>query len=329
MTRGLYCYMGRLDDHFYNQPGHPLFQLYYMNALKEEFGVDKFDVYYYDKHSYAGRYENFFRVNTIQRWDLFKSLVNDDDLSLLEVIRNLSSYDYVFLKYRFLNFSRLNERSLDRLKFEELYNRCEHKSYIIDTDAEIKESYENIISLFLSGYPYPGKPVVRVVVPVLKKDMDLRNSIKRKSDILTFIGNEYFKGDISGLLEQIHLKCKIGIVVSGKWKENYFSNIIPRTERLEGYRSLAQSLCTVQKSKEVYDSYDFMSPRIFESFLLGTICFGKSSFLPKFCRYQTNLELIEKIKYLKQINGLVEYTKLLDSCIDEMYLNLSSFGISI
>lgn len=312
--KALFCYYGRMTDHTKDIPGHPLYMLYFLNAIAKKFNIDKFDVYYYDENLYNYTDEDFkYYVCGKKRIELEHKLINKTLNTVNDVLD--SEYDIVFLKYRFRNYSRLREGCLDRLHFEKIYKKCKDKCYIIDTDAMINEPYENIITLFLNSYDYESKNVIKMC-PVLKEDFEFINNPKLKR--LTYIGNEYFK---EGLIDVFN-GLQIPIFVQGKWNyhEKIFS-IINRCDRYLGYMTLEDSLCSLQISKQVYATYDFLSPRIFESLLLGTIIFGKNSFMPKFSKFNTIEELNEKIKFLSEIS-YVDYTKYLKLEINELYTNI-------
>jgi hypothetical protein len=320
MSRALYCYFGRFDDHDLDVPGHPLYQLFFIKSLARKFGIKEFDIYFYDKydrklticHSVLKEERSLIQHRLIRKYDIgFDEAMDKDE------------YDIVFLKYRFLNYSRIVSGSFDKLKFDKLYEQHKSKAFIIDTDAEVKEPFDKIITLFASpDYKYADGAYVVPILPVLKEDMleAVETDLEKKWQ-LTFIGNEYFKERLPGTLKELELRIDLPIIVQGKWKQyDWLKKIIPRVNRREGYETLKQSICTVQISKPSYLKYDFMSPRIFESLLLGTIAFSENSFMSHFSRYRGIVDLCERIKLLKTLS-MEQYRKIL---IDEIYLIYNS-----
>lgn len=318
MKKALFCYFGRFGDHTAPIPGHPLYQIFFLNSISKKFGIDKFDIFYYDEYDYDIK-DNFV-VLSEYRQKLKDALIDKDNLSFDEALNN--KYDVVFLKYRFRNYSRLKEGSLDRLKFEKLADVHYNNSWIIDTDAEIKKTdyFPRILSLFLKDFDYPSKHTTKII-PVLHTDIQECIREIEKKEMMMFIGNEYNKSGIHNILELSH-KWNLKTFVQGKWKKQaYIDSILDRTDRVYGYRNLENALFTVQASKDIYQTYDFMSPRIFESYLLSTLVFGNYSFFPKFSKYSNDVVLQEKIRFLTEINSK-EYFKILKLEIEELYSNL-------
>jgi hypothetical protein len=326
MRCGLYCYFGRFGDHTAPIPGHPLYQIFFLNALAKKYEIDKFDIFYYDsEYPSIPNLNDRFEILPDIRNALRGRLVGKDGVSLAEALSN--SYDKVFTKYRFRNYSRLSEGSLDRYKFEKIIEKHKDKCIVVDTDAEIKEEYPRILSLFAdSEYKYLGIPQVDRVIPVLRADVHRAvkcwESIPNKWSCLTFIGNGYNKDGLLSVLKRAQKDAGVSIVIHGKHKDPPLNfKVISRTERVRGYRCLAESLLTVQLSKPVYEKYNFMSPRIFESYLLGTLCFSQNSFMGGFSRFNGAIDLIEKIKFLKTVSH-EDYFKILTEEIDKTYDNL-------
>jgi len=328
--KALYCYFGRFTDHCADIPGHPLYQLFFLKSLKKKFSIDSFDVFYYDHDIYDYSVSNYSILKDYRR-NIESELIRKNDISLQEVLD--TKYDVVFLKYRFRNLSRLKDRCLDRYYFEMIYNNKKNVSWIIDSDDMIQEPYENIITYFWNKHSYHTETKnIKKVIPVQYDDIitainiikDENNGFLLKDkNKLTFIGNEYFKVGLHDLFIDIHsLDEKLNIIVQGKWnKYQYISKIIPRIERKLGYLALKNSICSIQKSKESYLVDNFLSPRIFESWLLGTLIFSENSFMPKFSSFKTSIELSEKIKFLNEIDNET-YSNLLFNEILEFYNNI-------
>lgn len=321
MRIGLYCYFGRFYDHSVNIPGHPLYQVFFLNSIAKKFGIDKFYVHYYpDPYDYSG---GQFEVLSDYRKMLYDKLVLKE-ISFEEALN--IDVDFVFLKHRFRNYSRLRDGSLDCYYYERLLERHYDKAYVIDTDGEIVNSEfkpKKILSLYFKPEVYHFDTEVKVIVPVLKDDILNVIDVVKKEYKLTFIGNEYFKVGIVDEFSELKKYCPdLRIVVQGKWKsENIVDQILDRTKRKDGYISLSSSICTIQISKVEYLCFDFLAPRIFEAYLMSTLCFSKNSFMPKFSQYKNVLELSEKIKFLKSLSPQ-EYNKILKAELDELYLNL-------
>jgi hypothetical protein len=324
----LYAYFGRMGDHDLNIPSHPLYQIFFLNSISKEFGIKKFDVYYYDK--YPNAFLNSYDILDSYRGSLHKKIINHNDISLSDALSG--DYDVVFLKYRFRNPSRISSGSFDRLKFDSLYEKYKDRCWIIDTDDEILESYPRILSLFHDvRFQYPGNPKVKQLIPILSDDIFnvlVRPDILFKQYALTFIGNEYSKDDIQNQFREIHQRTQIPINVQGKWnKYPFIQYVIPRHMRTYGYGLWQSSACSIQISKPQYLTYDFMAPRIFESYLLSTIIFSKNSFMGPFSKYSGMIDLCERILTLKDLTSL-EYHKLLESEINASYLNLKKENIN-
>ena len=315
--RALYCYFGRMDDHNLDIPGHPLYQTFFLKALSKKFNVDKFDIFYYNE---LNEVKNDFSILKKSRENFFNNKVRYNGMTLNKVLNN--KYDIVFMKYRFRNYSRLVNHSLDAYYFDLLYRKFKDKVYIIDTDAEVRGFYDNIITFFKNEYIYECNNIISMV-PILKSDILNNTTIKiRRNNNFMFIGNEYFKRDLPVILEQLHkLNNKMDITVQGKWKSYDYLNVLDRTKRIEGYTLLENSIASIHYSKQVYHEYEFMSPRIFESFLLGTIIFSNDRFMPEFCRYASLIELSEKLKFLNECNS-EQYYNIWRKCIDELYNNI-------
>lgn len=318
MRKGLYCMFGRIGDHNLNIPGHPLYHLYFLKSLSKKFNIDKFDIYYYDTYPFS--FEDDIVTKFVDRTYLKHQLI-DQSVSLTTALDR--DYDHVFLKYRFLNKSRLLQGSLDRKKFDTLYTKhtkTNHDVWVIDTDGMIKEEYNQVLSLYANPkYKYPGNPKVERICPVLKEDILNGLSKELVEPNLTFIGNEYFKVGLNQMLEKIHDETGINIITQGSWnKHNYIDHIVDRTDRVKGYRYLSNSACTLQISKLDYKNYDFLSPRIFESYILGTIIFGQNSFTPRFSSFTGAVDLCEKIKFVSDLD-VNEYLNILKQEVDECY----------
>lgn len=314
--KALYCYFGRFGDHNLDIPGHPLYQLFLLNSLAQKFNIDKFSVYYYDKPK---SFTNEFSILRDYRKHLHSKLIEYDDISFADALTD--KYDIVFLKYRFRNLSRLLAKSYDRLKFEKLFQTHGEKVYIIDTDAEVKERCPHVVSFFLKDWAYPSNDIIKLI-PVLEEDIANVVDVQDKTYQLTFIGNEYFKVDIAQKFAELAARTNVDLVVQGKWKFHPFLKaILPRTERVAGYNNLKFSDCSVQISKKIYLDFDFMSPRIFESWLLGTLIFSQNSFMGAFSKFDGMIDLAEKIKLLKGFN-INEYKFLLLNEISNAYAKM-------
>ncbi|MHA1685207.1 MAG: hypothetical protein ACTSYD_02240 [Candidatus Heimdallarchaeaceae archaeon] len=263
-----------------------------------------------------------FNILKSEREYLYKKFVQEDNIPLDQAVNG--DYDIIFLKNRFRNYSRLREKSLDYYYFQQILSAHQQNDvYIIDTDAQIKVPHKNLITFFLDEYPYPkGTTNIYKVIPVLKDDVLSCIRENKKKTQLTFIGNEYFKSDLKDVL--ISLKeyyPELKINVQGKWKPDANLNIIDRTKRILGYRMLQSSISSIHISKDIYLKYLFLSPRIFESMILGTIIFARETFMPKFSHFESPLELSEKLKFLNEIS-LREYYDILKMEINELYENV-------
>jgi hypothetical protein len=323
--KALYGYFGRMYDHNASIPSHPLYQLFLLKAISRQFGIDQFDICYYDEGVYNYG-DMIYNVLNKPRTEIYDALIADDGIPLEKALE--TDYDIVLLKYRFRNYSRLRDGSLDRLTFDKLYNRFKERCYIIDTDAEVREPYEHIITYFLTGFEYPkGTGEVLPIVPVLKEDI-LVNLIQKlviTPPMLMFIGNEYFKVNIQDWFKQLKANVPgLTIKVQGKWnKHEFIDDIIDRSDRKSGYDAMYASSCSIQLSKDIYRDCDFLAPRYFESYLLSTIIFGQNSFMPKFSKFKTIEELQEKIKFLSEISP-ADYLKYLKMEIEEFYTNVNN-----
>jgi hypothetical protein len=321
--KALYGYFGRMYDHKASIPSHPLYQLFLLSSIAKKFDIEKFDVCYYDNGVYDYG-DTVYSVLKNTRERIYNSFIADDGIPLEEAL--YKDYDIVFLKYRFRNYSRLRDGSLDRLTFDKLYKRFKDKCYIIDTDAEVKEPYEHIITYFLGNFKYPvGTGEVLPIIPVLKEDI-LANLIAKLTTappMLMFIGNEYFKVNIGDYFSNLKANIPdLTVKVQGKWgKREFVDEIIDRSDRKSGYDAMYASSCSIQISKDVYRDCDFLAPRYFEAYLLSTIIFGQNSFMPKFSQFKSIEELQEKIKFLSEISP-ADYLKYLKMEIEEFYNNV-------
>jgi hypothetical protein len=141
---------------------------------------------------------------------------------------------------------------------------------------------------------------------------------------MTFIGNQYFKDGLEDIMHFLsEAYPKLDKHVQGKWDKSDDYTIIDRRSKCTGYNMLADSACSLHMSKRDYYDYGFMSPRIFESLLLGTIIFARESFMPQFSRFEDGVELVEKMKFLSEITT-AEYQEILLKEINELYANLGA-----
>lgn len=331
VNKVLFCYFGRFFDHTADIPGHPLYTLFYLKSIAKYYNIEKFDVLYYDTMFPVYTYgESVFSVLQDKRIQLYSSLINKDNVTLQEALD--TEYSMVFLKHRFRNYSRLADGCYDRFVYDKLYDKFKSKSILIDTDAELtsdeiiqhyNDTKNMTISLFSSN-KYALRKYTTRIIPVQRDDISVNEALL-KTDKLTFIGNMYGKKDLYPMLFDTYNNYKqLDIVLHGKWNTDTWYKVIKRQQRILGYNSLMMSIATINMSKEIYHTYDFMSPRIFEAMLLNTICFSTNSFVPKFYHPTDGIALSEKLKFLYEQYKTGKYRILFNKYVNEVYDTLES-----
>ena len=313
MSTGLYVYWGALGDHNLNVPGHPLYQSYFLDVLAKAYQLKKiyFCSLFKDKVERTVEDTMFF-IKRQQRSEIVSRL-DVEVVSFGKALELVTSCDSVFLKARFRNKSRLQERSFDALKFETLLTRSEpEKTYIIDSDGELpldffeKHRNVNLLTYFLNHQFYDSYTAapksIRTLPPTLTTafETQLRPLADYNYDLF-FIGNEGLKQPalMSWLQKLQEDGLKVG--VQGKWSPRYAFDIYQRVDRQRAYRSFEKSLATLQLSKEKYSRYNFLSPRLYEAGIVGCVPFIEAgySFASDFCRVESYVEFREKLRCLR------------------------------
>ena len=310
MRTGLYVYWGALGDHSRNVPGHPLYQVFAMDTLAELFQLDQlhFVSLYTDKVETSCNDVEFYIQH--EKRSLILQRLNVKIISFTEALKHIDAYEAVFLKARFRNKSRLEEKSYDALKFEKLYAVSDPEStYIIDSDGELPLNFfDNRPSHLLTYFrdhdfytAYTSSPLsIQTISPALTRHFS--TSVRTIPEIdLMFIGNEGLKDPTLGSwLHQLH-EDHFKVCVQGKWNARYPFEILPRTARQQAYKNFENSLATLQLSKAKYQQYDFLSPRIYEAHICGLPVFTLpgSSASTTFLQVESYRELAEKLRCLR------------------------------
>lgn len=328
MSDLLYCYWGNIGDHNLNIPGHPLYQVYFLESLKETFQTNK--IYFY---SFLKNYDEQlkFFILSKEREEIFNSL-NIEVVDLKKAIELAKSVDVVCLKARFRNKSRLEEKSYDALKFEKILESASKnkntKPYVIDSDGELNSKFFNDYDCRILTYfnnhefytQYDKSLEIQTVIPILSKNFKLSSKDRKIESDLVFIGNEGLKSSkLSGWLQRLSEE-NFNVVVNGKWKSNaYTFKIYDRLHREQAYQELMKTLSVLQVSKEKYATYDFLSPRVYESLICGVVPFIDIGYTysTKFTCVESYVDLREKLKCLRE-GYERDYDSILSQQIDRM-----------
>jgi hypothetical protein len=302
----LYGYFGNILEHNLPYPGHPLYQLNFLDSLRNAFGIEKLDVFYYTDE----KVDKNICINNEVRSKLFAKL----NPNIVNEV-NVQDYDALFLKHRFRNASRLKDTHLhDVAVYEDLIELGLSKgipTYIIDTDASIINSFYKmfpgitIISFFDTSI-YPPGISVKKISPTSEILLEEVNAIDKKVlPMFTYDGNNYFKDE--RLIECLGLvqknSARLQSVMLGKGWENLAPHIFSREDRMQFYAICQLSGTTsVNLTKPLYEENCFISPRIIESFILGEFCLAPSGYsvLPKDLLFDTNDEFIQKVLYFSE-----------------------------
>jgi hypothetical protein len=313
MKTGLYCYWGALGDHERNAPGHPLYQVFCLDTLADFLALDKIYFYSFYKNKVEQHtHEVEFYILKDKRTAILKKL-QVEIVSFKQAMQLAQTVDATFLKARFRNKSRLEEKSFDALKFEKLIEIAPaEKTYVIDSDGELPLNFFTKYPVRLLTYfadltfyaKYDTQPAVALTIPptLVRHFSHPKETLHEADDDLVFIGNEGLKSPklsswLNGLAEQ-----KLKVLVQGKWTPKHNFEILKREKRQEGFLRFGQCLATLQLSKEKYCAYQFLSPRIYEANLVGAVVFSEKGYLTstQFTEVDGVRELTEKLKCLRE-----------------------------
>jgi hypothetical protein len=304
-------------EHNTPYPGHPLYQLNFIDSLAVAFNVDKFDILYYNPKVPVA-------CVTICPDSRNKLFANRIDREIYPISRyqpkiDFSRYDAIFLKHRFHNESRLKDlKGLDVEIYERtLREALEAKKpvYIIDSDAELSKdprfwngldtSLITVLSFFTKPEVLPASTLLisptsyalldQIHESVSKKSLDYKN--------FSYDGNNYLKDpSLQGYLKTI---CKRryfdNVVVLGKnWTAEHCTSLYPREQRFSFYEVRKYfGYASINITKPIYAKYSFASPRIVESFMLGEYIYAPDDYvyMPDDLKFEDFTEFYHRMIY--------------------------------
>jgi hypothetical protein len=321
MTKALYGYFGNIVEHDDPFPGHPLYQLNFIDSLSKAFGVDKFDILFYNVPSVAPLkiFHNEIRRSIITSKIETCYAPNGRELNLPD----FSKYDVIFLKHRFENASRLNDmKGLDVETYERAIEKAldaNKQIYLIDSDAELMSdpkfwlgktvSNIHVLTFFNKNQSYPVEALK--ISPTSSILLEQVNNLSVKEPTVTFAydGNNYLKAPslLEYLLEIKRRNYFTNILVLGKNWDKYPFGVFDRDSRIQFYKSrLAYSRASLNITKPKYQDDEFASPRIVESFMLGEYIYAPSaySYMPTALKFDDFIEFYHKLIFGVQTYSL-------------------------
>jgi hypothetical protein len=314
MNRALYGYFGGITEHNGEFPGHPLYQLNFLDSLSNAFNIDKFDILYYNPNVPMFN----FSIHQAIRNNMYDNLIDKTYSPITRYMPRLdfSKYDAFFLKHRFENSSRLKDmKGIDVECYEfaiRLALFTNKPIYLIDSDAEIMSDFRfwkdkirtnvNVLTFFQNPPNYPVNtikisPTSRVLLDQVQATPEKCATFK----VFSYDGNNYLKSDaLSLLLNQIQYRHYFDdVYVLGKnWEKIY--TLYPRDKRIEFYHDRRNlSYASVNITKDTYQEKSFASPRVVESFMVGEYIYAPKEYLymPENLKFGDFIEFYHKMIY--------------------------------
>jgi len=313
MRTALYCYWGAVGDHNLNIPGHPLYQLYNLEFLAKKFQIDKVYFFSFLKNKVEATTDaaKFF-IKEADRTQITSTL-NIEVIGFGDALKKVQEVDVAFIKARFRNKSRLQERSFDALKFEELLKKSEDsRTYVIDSDGELPIDFfntynGNLLTFFLDHqfydkYETAPADIATIAPACVERFQKTSFALADKPIDIFFIGNEGLKQPrLSSWLNKA-AEDQLEVAVQGKWKTNHSFQIYSRTDREIAYKQFEKTLATLQMSKPKYREFSFLSPRIYEAGIVGAVPLIESGYAcaSEFTSVDSYVEFREKLKCLRE-----------------------------
>jgi len=333
--KSLYAYFGLLDLHSIDSPGHSLYQIGLIDAIREEFNEEKFDFYsYYPEHTLAtialdevkypdtarGRLLSQYRANLI---DLYA-------LPTETMLKNITEkkYNKLYLKARFRNLSTLAKKWKDAAVFEEIINTALASGYkkdeiiILDTDLSLSESfyqgYSDKVTVLIPSIDFPGisEKFLQDCVEVNTAEItDMPFEIMEKNivyygniDTSTYKAGNSKSPDLLPILEWLQGRCantgKKFIAICKEKDRAHLqvgSEFVARNDRRQIWKTLATSVVMLNVTKEKYDSEKFIPARIYEAMIFGMVPVSyKFDWLSSAFSFNNELDLNEILKYLDE-----------------------------
>lgn len=344
MSKVLYGYFGSLIEHNEDIPGHPLYQLNLLDTLGERLNITELDVMHYNS-----RITSFPVVLPESRTELHRGLVSREfyPREFAEVCRNIRDrkYDFILLKHRFRNLSRLRDQhGLDVAIYEKLLVQALSKNiqvYILDTDLSIEESFFSefknvgIISYCLDHHPQRQDMYLIPTSEIIFSQAQESFMLKKSLSVFEFDGNNYFKDPrLAQYLKR--LRGFDGILLHGKyWGKdehrqvdgvkcfnigalNKFISVQVFDRRVSTYfleQTWNTARVTVNLTKPLYEKCNFVAPRIVEAFMMGIFPLVPDGykFMHPDLRFSSYYEFEQKARFFatsgtyKMLSEYIEY----------------------
>jgi hypothetical protein len=223
-SKVLYGYFGAIGDHTAEWPGHPLYQLNFLDSMQHYFHNQSFDIVYFNPPiDYSFSALKDFRTR------LAELLIDAEMFTTHGVAPKIDflKYDAVVLKHRFQNKSRLADlHGLDCEVYESILRASldnKKPTYIVDSDNEVLSdpyflrrfnSTDLHIFTFFKFPPQYDVNTIRIS-PTSRILLSMIETQKPKADFYNFAfdGNNYLKDD------------KLAEYIRKLDARNYFSNL--------------------------------------------------------------------------------------------------------
>lgn len=292
MKKILYAYFGKLGIFTEDVPGHSFYQIGLLDAIRDIEGDCKIDFY-----SYLPTANDIviFPDGEIGQLNIkyFSELIDQYDITFQETLDRIMAREYnaIYLKARFRNLSTLTKGLFDAREFEDLIKvavAMQVPVHVLDTDLSLPESFVNLKPYsFTRRIPSVNMPGIgkRFAYDCLAINSEKILKTKRSTDVL-YYGNLDFKNYKAGhaknpiiydLLAALDghsmfdgsqfLVTHAGKPVDGISVYNH----INRANRLEIWNSFANSLASINISKDLYIESGFLPARAYEAAMFGTV----------------------------------------------------------
>jgi len=347
LKRALYGYFGEIVEHNENLPGHPLYQLNFLDSLSNAFNIDTFDILHYTHKAFSKiEIQPYYR--TQQRFHLLGREYYPEGRNVPKIPL---SYDLVILKHRFHNRSRIeDQKGLDCEIYEQVLQQSLEANipvYIVDSDDELcKESdffdrfsKQMTVLTFACNKVYPDGVKALKISPtsdILIKQVATCLEKKYEGRTFSFDGNNYLKGlSLTEYLEKLGAKnffTHISVFGKGWYDLASVPEAVqfPRSSRSSFYYEREHtSMVTLNITKSKYEEQAFVSPRIIEGFMFGEYPFCPSGyhFMPDALKFQDFIEFYHKAVFYSQnysINELVDLSRtMLENLKKEGFIGIT------
>lgn len=322
MKKILYAYFGKLGIFEEDIPGHSFYQIGLLDAIREAEGDCKIDFYSYLPSSHTTA---IFPDGELGKLNIryFNEIIDQYDIPFQETADRIMANEYsaIYLKARFRNLSTLAKGLFDAREFEGLIKVAAAMNvpvYVLDTDLSLPDSFLNS-----KRYPFTRKiPSIdmpgigeRFAMDCMSINTERILNREKNTDVL-YYGNLDFKNykvghsknsiilDLLTALDGHSMFDGTQLLVTHAGKPVDGIQVykqIPRADRLEIWKSFANSIASINISKDLYTEKGFLPARTYEAAMFGTVTVSyNDKTLHPAMSFTTIEQAIEQLTYLAE-----------------------------